>query len=99
MTENLEKVRRHARDLRTQEPRGAHEQLAGLPMGKRTLDKCRASLLGHEGDFRFGCPMDQEFFRDAGVSQKQFRDFVASGASDEEVVEWLKERVAASRLR
>ena len=98
MKENLDKVRKHARALRTQEPRGAHEELAGLAMGKRTLDKCRASLLGHEGDFRFGCPMDQEFFRDAGVSEKEFRDVVATGASDEEVAEWLKERVAASRL-
>ena len=43
---DLDKVRRHARDLRTQEPRGAHEELSGLAMGKRTLDKCRASLLG-----------------------------------------------------
>lgn len=95
MTPHLDNVRRHARDLRTQEPRGAHEQLAGLPMGRRTLDKCRASLLGHEGDFRFGCPMDQEFFQDAGVSQNEFRDFVATGASDDEVEAWLKERVQA----
>jgi hypothetical protein len=92
MTTDLEKVRSHARDLRTQEPRGAQEELAGFAMGKRTLDKCRASLLGHEGDFRFGCPMDQEFFREAGVSQREFKDFVATGASDDEVAEWLKGR-------
>lgn len=98
MSDGLDKVRSHARDLRTQEPRGAHEELAGLAMGKRTLDKCRASLLGHESDFRFGCPMDQEFFREAGVNKNEFKDFVATGASDEEVDEWLKERVAASRL-
>ena len=96
MSDDLDKVRRHTRDLRTQEPRGAHEELAGLAMGKRTLDKCRASLLGHEGDFRFGCPMDEEFFREAGVSKSAFKDFVASGASDDEVSEWLKEKVAAS---
>ena len=89
---DLEKVRTHARDLRTQEPRGAHEELAGMPMGKRTLDKCRASLLGHEGDFRFGCPMDEQFFDEAGLSKDEFRDFVATGASDDEVAEWLKER-------
>ena len=90
---DLEKVRQHARDLRTQEPSGAHEELAGMPMGKRTLDKCRASLLGHEGDFRFGCPMDEQFFREAGVSKDAFRDFVATGASDDEVAGWLKERM------
>ena len=89
---NLEKVRHYARDLRTQEPRGAHEELAGMPMGKRTLDKCRASLLGHEGDFRFGCPMDEQFFREAGVSKDEFRNFVATGSNDDEVAEWLKKR-------
>ena len=89
---DLEKVRHHARDLRTQEPRGPHEELAGMPMGKRTLDKCRASLLGHEGDFRFGCPMDEQFFREAGVSKDEFRNFVATGSNDDEVAEWLKKR-------
>ena len=92
MSANLEKVRQYARDLRTQEPRGAHEELAGMPMGKRTLDKCRASLLGHEGDFRFGCPMDEQFFREAGVSRDEFRNFVATGSNDDEVAEWLKKR-------
>jgi hypothetical protein len=92
MSADLEKVRHHARDLRTQEPRGAHEELAGMPMGKRTLDKCRASLLGHEGDFRFGCPMDEQFFREAGVSKDEFRSFVATGANDDEVAGWLKEQ-------
>ena len=96
MNADLEKVRSHARDLRTQEPRGAHEELAGLAMGKRTLDKCRASLLGHEGDFRFGCPMDQEFFQEAGVSKDEFKDFVATGASDNEVAAWINERAAAN---
>ena len=89
---DLEMVQQHARDLRTQEPRGAHEQLAGMAMGKRTLDKCRAFLLGYEGDFRFGCPMDEQFFHEAGVSRDAFRDFVSTGASDDEVAAWLKDR-------
>ena len=92
MNADLEKVRHHARELRTQEPRDAHEELAGLAMGKRTLDKCRAALLGHEGEFRFGCPMDQEFFDEAGTNKEEFRNFVATGASDDEVAAWLKGR-------
>src|SRR5688572_26666109 len=89
---DLEKVRHYARDLRSQEPRGVHEELAGMPMGKRTLDKCPASPPGHEGDFRFGCPMDEQFFHEAGVSKDEFRNFVATGANDDEVAEWLTER-------
>jgi len=60
-------------------------------MAARTLDKCRATLLGIEGDFRFGCPMDQEFFHEAGIERDEFQSFVATGASDEEVASWIKE--------
>ena len=95
MKQDLDKVRRLARDLREREPRPAHEELAGFPMAARTLDKCRASLLGWEGDFRFGCPMDEAFFADAGVTREAFEDIVARGASDADVAEWLKEQPAA----
>jgi len=99
MKHDLDKVRGLARDLRQNEPRPAHEELAGLPMAARTLDKCRASLLGWEGDFRFGCPMDEAFFADAGVTREGFKDVVASGANDAEVAEWLKEQPAARQGR
>ncbi len=36
--------------------------------------------------------MDEQFFDEAGLSKDEFRDFVATGASDDEVAEWLKER-------
>ena len=89
---NLDKVRQLARDLRNQEPRPAHERLAGLQMAARTLDKCRASLLGWEGEYNFGCPMDREFFQDAGIGAAEFKAFVASGATDSAVETWLKEQ-------
>lgn len=88
---NLEKVKSMAKDLSTQEPRPAHEELAGFQMAARCLDKCRAALAGTQGDFTYGCPMDQAFLSEAGISVRDFQDFVATGASDEEVEEWLRE--------
>lgn len=91
MKTNLDKVRQLATDLRNNTPRSAHEILGGFQMAARTLDKCRASLVGWEGDYTFGCPMDREFFAEAELDATEFRDFVASGASDEEVSEWIEQ--------
>jgi len=90
MNANHEKLEGLAKDLRREEPRAAYDKLGGFEMAARTLDKCRASLLGIEGDFRFGCPMDEEFFHEAGIEKEQFETFVATGATDEEVASWIK---------
>ncbi len=96
MKPNLDKVKQHARDLRSEQPRPAGEELGGFPLAARCLDKCRASLLGWEGDYRFNCPMDQEFFAESELDSDEFRDFVATGASDEEVAEWIEQHAHAS---
>lgn len=90
MQAQLNEVRKLARDLRTQEPRPANEKLGGYEMGARCLDKCRASLVGWQGDYQFGCPMDQGFFEEAGIDQDEFREFVATGASDGGVDKWIR---------
>ncbi len=59
MKTNLARVKELARDLRTEEPRPPYEELGGFPMAARCLDKCRASLLGWQGDFTYGCPLDR----------------------------------------
>jgi len=95
MKRNDEALKLLAKDLRKQDPRDASERLAGYPMAARCLDKCRASLLGWQGDFTYGCPMDRQFLDEAGLDVNEFRDFVGTGASDEEVAEWIKERAQA----
>ena len=90
MQSHLDEVRQLARDLRAQEPRPVSEKLGGYKMGARTLDKCRASLVGWEGEFQFGCPMDQGFFAEAGIDEDEFRDFVATGAPDGGVDKWIR---------
>ena len=94
---NKAKLEKLARDLRKDEPRHAHVALAGHALAARCLDKCRATLLGWQGDFKFGCPMDREFFAEAGIDQEEFREFVATGASDREVEEWMQKHASASR--
>lgn len=93
---NLKKVAELARDLRKEEPRPAHEQLGGYEMAARCLDKCRATLLGWQGDYLYGCPMDRGFLDAAGLDVKEFKELVATGASDEEVGKWI---AANSRSR
>ena len=92
---NKEKLEKLTVDLRHQEPRLASEQLAGFDGAARCLDKCRASLLGKAGDYTFGCPMDQAFFSGSGINKEEFKDFVAGGASDDEVEAWIEEHAHA----
>ncbi|MEO6184536.1 MAG: DUF5069 domain-containing protein [Verrucomicrobiota bacterium] len=95
MKTNLAALELLAKNLRKQEPRHASEELAGYPMAARCLDKCRASLLGWQGDFTYGCPMDREFLTEAGLDLNEFRDFVATGASDNEVSQWIEAHSSA----
>ena len=90
--QDLDRVKSMAKDLRQEEPRSPAEQMAGFELAARALDKCRATLAGCQGDFQFGCPMDQMFFQEAGIRQKDFETFVATGASDQEVEDWIEEK-------
>jgi hypothetical protein len=91
---NLESVKRLARNLTTEEPRSQSEQLGGFRLAARCLDKCRATLAGTQGDYMFNCPMDQQFFRESGINSEEFKSFVATGASDDEVGRWIEEHAA-----
>lgn len=89
-TSKIDDLKRWTRDLRQEEPRPMDEELGGFKGAARVLDKCRASLVGWQGDYTFGCPFDRSFASSTGISLNDFKDIVASGASDEEVAEWLK---------
>jgi hypothetical protein len=84
-----DKLRALAKDLTREEPRAPDEEIGGFPKAARVLDKCRASLVGLQGEYQFGCPFDQSFFQETVISQEDFKEFVATGASDAEVGEWL----------
>jgi hypothetical protein len=99
MNINRSKLEKLARDLRKEEPRPAHLKLGNFEMAARTLDKCRATLLGIEGEYRFGCPMDQQFFAEAGISGDEFQSIVATGASDDEVARWVEQHADSESVR
>ncbi|MCI0745642.1 MAG: DUF5069 domain-containing protein [Verrucomicrobia subdivision 3 bacterium] len=92
MKENLEKVKLLARDLRDgkQYPRSPREKLGGYVIAARALDKCRAVLVGWEGEYHSNCPVDQRWLQFAGIEYDAFKSFVATGATDDEVAAWIQ---------
>lgn len=78
-----------ALDLTREFPRSPRETLGGYVIAGRTLDKCRAVVAGTPGEYHFNCPLDNIFFEFAGIRAEDFKDFVATGASDEEVAGWI----------
>jgi hypothetical protein len=95
---NTNAMRPLAKDLTKDYPRSPRETLSGYVIAARTLDKCRATLAGTAGEYHFDCPLDNFFFAFAEISAENFKNFVATGASDEEVAHWI-ERTAKKRPR
>jgi len=91
MDKNLEKVKLLARDLRDgkQFPRSPRATLAGYVLAARAVDKCRAVLVGLEGEYHSNCPLDQRWLKFAEIDYDDFRAFVATGATDEEIAAWI----------
>ncbi len=62
-------------DLRTNEPRGAHEALGGVKLLARVVDKGRAAICGTLGPYVFfDCPLDRIFFDALEISRDDFLD-------------------------
>ena len=93
MKESLEKVKLLARDLRDGKgfPRSPRETLAGYVLAARALDKCRAVPVGWQGEYHSNCPLDQRWLKFAEIDYNAYRSFVATGATDDEVVVWIGE--------
>ncbi len=81
-----------APDLAREFPRSPRKTLGNYVIAARTLDKCRALLNGTLGDYYFDCPLDHEFFGFSEIKAEDFKNYVATGASDEEVATWIQEK-------
>lgn len=79
-----------AKDLTKEFPRSPREMLAGYIIVARAVDKCRAALVGTAGEYHSGCPVDAMFLEFTGITYDAFRDFVATGADDDEIAKWIR---------
>jgi len=88
-----------APDLSKEFPRSPREKLGDYIIAGRTLDKCRAAIAGTLGEYHFDCPLDNVFFDFTGISAEAFKSYVATGASDEEVAQWIAENSKVKERR
>jgi len=89
MPENLANL---ALDLTKEYPRSPRALFAGYVIAGRLLDKCRAILNGTGGEYEYNIGMDRVFFEFAGIDSDDFKEFVGTGATDEEVAAWIRAR-------
>ena len=87
---NKEKLSSLAKDLRTEFPSSPRVMLGGLVILARCLDKCRSFLVEINGEYNFWpCSLCEQLEVFTGIDHEEFKDFVATGASDEEVAKWV----------
>ncbi|MEO7298288.1 MAG: DUF5069 domain-containing protein [Verrucomicrobiota bacterium] len=86
---NTEKIKLLAKDLTNEFPRSPRETLGGYVLAARCIDKCRAVLNNSAGEFHYDCPLDNFFLSFAELNPEKLKDFVATGATDAEVAEWI----------
>ena len=88
---NREKLSLLAKDLRKEYPRSARETLGGYVIAARCVDKCRAILLGMNGEYNYyPCPLAAYLFDFTSITPDEFKEFVATGATDDEISNWLR---------
>ena len=97
MKKDLDKVKALAKDLRKGFPRSPREKLGGYVIAARCVDKCRAFLLGMNGEYSYWpCSLASQWFEFTGITPEQFKEVVATGVSDEEIAEWI---TSASKVK
>jgi hypothetical protein len=56
------------------------------------LDKARADLLGINGEYNYyPCGLGAYFWKFTSLDPMKFKDFVATGASDDQVDQWIRD--------
>ena len=81
-----------APDLTARPPRSPRVSLGGYVQLSRILDKCRATIAGTSGEFRFGSQsMDRHFLHFTSIDADTLKPEVATGKSDSEMLAWVQE--------
>jgi len=84
-------------NLTQRPPRSPRVRLGGYAMLPRVLDKARALLVGQQGDYKYGNPMDQHFFQFTGIAQDALLEQVKTGAGDWELLQWVNANATTKR--
>lgn len=85
-------------DLTTQFPRSPRDELEGMKILPRAIDKARAQLEGKLGEYvYYGCRFNLRLFNTLGVTEDEFLDAVRTAPDDNGVVEWIREYVRPER--
>ena len=88
------KTKVNAPDLRKSYPRSPAEVLGGFVILARLIDKCRATLAGTQGEYRYNCPLDRRFFDFTDIDADEFKKLLAQGKTDDEIVAWVKSKTS-----
>jgi hypothetical protein len=83
-------------DLTKNFPRSPYDQLAGMVMLPRTIDKARAYTAGTLGEYRYECPLDQEVFEFLGIDGKTLTDKAAM-LDDAPLEQWLRKEYLSKK--
>jgi len=88
---NPEQLSLIAKDLNKDFPRSPREMLAGYVIAARCVDKCRSVLAEKAGEYHSGCPLDEIWLNFVEIQYDDFKAFIATGATDDEVAAWITE--------
>src|SRR5207245_3352559 len=82
-------MNKKGKDFTKEPPRSPKTRVSGYAILGRTIDKCRALLWGNIGEYHFDCPLDNMLFGFKGIKGDDFKAFVETGASDDEIAKWV----------
>ena len=86
---NSDKLKLLAKDLTMEYPSSPRTTLGGYVLAARCIDKCRAVLNGTQGEYHYNCPLDQRFLKFAEINPDELKNFVATGATNDEIAQWI----------
>ncbi len=78
-----------APDLTQRPPRSPRCRLGGYVLLPRMLDKGRAEIAGKQGEFHYGCPLDQHLVNFLRFDADALKAELAAGKGDGEILEWI----------
>jgi hypothetical protein len=84
-------------DLTQRPPRSPRTRLGGYAILPRMLDKGRATIAGKHGEYKYACPLDQQFLNFAGIDAAKIKKQLALGKGDGDMLIWIQKNAKFER--